>query len=485
VVADYWDDFRDGYYARDPNDPRYNPSDPNWTDPNNNVLRDIDNPDWTVNLIVPDAPSLVQVVSDSVADKAVRMWADKHWLIPYGATGLGVDDGDYDPNTSMTYWDDTTDHYFLVWVYYTGYMPSGPNFPPYSFLDPRYDPNHDDPNDDRGEIYVMMHVDDANWTGYIFHNAFNTFTAWNELPRLWSITSFCFGGRNEMYRNFRELYTNTMDPGWASYPNVPWTCMHMKPDSVAYEGPNLGGQDIDVWERTGYWMLIQFERDPGSASGDPNGKYLRAAIWHGDKYDWDGKWILGGAMTGLWKDPMPQSPCDPNWYWPAGKMYLVVTSSDETDPQGRSEFNGFPAEAAVDNIEARTGKFSRTPRRLHLTVAHSNWGWIAIDPDLRDPTDPNTPDQKLLRYTDGTEIVLTATPVSGKSFKEWTIYDPNYPGDLSHAATDANAVLYLTMNADRQIDAVFKCGSGVGQALPLLIVGATVCGLAKRRMGRR
>jgi hypothetical protein len=93
-----------------------------------------------------------------------------------------------------------------------------------------------------------------------------------------------------------------------------------------------------------------------------------------------------------------------------------------------------------------------------------------VDPALPDPNDPNTRTDRVFRYTEGTEVVLTAMPVGGKGFKAWTIYDPNFPGDVGHATMDSNSVLYLTMDADWQIEVDFKCGSG----LPPFIAAAVL-----------
>ena len=104
---------------------------------------------------------------------------------------------------------------------------------------------------------------------------------------------------------------------------------------------------------------------------------------------------------------------------------------------------------------------------------------LTKDPNGYSPTaDPNY--QR--RYTDGTEIVMVATPVEGKSFKQWKIYDPNHPGDSSYVNVDTNAVLYLTMDGDYEIEAIFKCGSGemlppVGMVLGML----TLSVVARRR----
>ena len=95
------------------------------------------------------------------------------------------------------------------------------------------------------------------------------------------------------------------------------------------------------------------------------------------------------------------------------------------------------------------------------------------DPNV--PTDPN----ELRRYTDGTEIVMVGTPAEGKLFRVWKIYDPNYPGDANYITEDSNTVLYLTMDGDYAIEAIFKCGSAemlppVGIVLVALTVGFVI-----------
>jgi hypothetical protein len=64
-------------------------------------------------------------------------------------------------------------------------------------------------------------------------------------------------------------------------------------------------------------------------------------------------------------------------------------------------------------------------------------------------------------------VTLTATPVQGKAFDHWEISDPNHPGDLTYLAFDANNPLTIVMDADREVNAVFKCGSGSGPFFPL------------------
>jgi hypothetical protein len=481
--ADYWDDFRDGYWTRSPNDPRYDANDPNWTDPNNPVLWDCDNPDWSVYEIIGSS-QVIQVVSDTVAKKALRMATDADpFLYMYGQMGAGVVTDVPNPNTSPTYFDETSDHYALAWVYYTGYEPNGPNQPPYSFLDPRYDPNKDDPNRDKGYVMILMNADTEYWTGMGFQVTFAP-VSWGPRYRDFAMKGINFFG--DGVRDFRKIWIDPNDPNWAAYPSLPDGFPFRSPPNPSfnpYRGPNYGGAIMPYWYRSGFWMLLQFELDPNRPQypGDPNGKYLKAAVWHGDKYDWDGKWLMEGELSSPWRRNVggledPNGIIYPNgeWYFGAGQVFFMVASD-------KPNFGGFPADAAFDNIEVRNGRFSNTPRRLHLTVGHTNWGAIGANPDLRDPTDPNTPDEKIYRYTDGTNVVLVAQPISGKSFKEWLVYDPNYPGDLNHATTDSNSVLRLTMNADWVVEADFKCGSGLEPFVAMVLI-ALAAGVVVRRL---
>ncbi len=477
--ADYYDDFSDGWWERDPNDPAYDANDSYWTDPNNAVTFDRDNPDWEIFDVLAES-QIAQIVSDSVADNALRMSCDRIFIYPIGAMAAGVVTDDRDPNTSETWRDDTMNHYVLVWVYYTGYYHPAHENPNkrYSYNDPNYDPNYDDPNDDRGRAMIIMHSDEATWTGLVVAMDFDAQTGTNpsdEFPHSYhaNLQSFDFSN-NPPSANFRRIWIEPNDPRWSTYPNLPYGysgCPHVRPDNETinpYEGPNFAGQNIDVWERTGFWLLAQFEQDPNYASGDPNGKFLRSAIWHGDKYDWDGKYILQGELStsgaGNWGD---------YWYWPEGGSFVLAVSDEDWT-------NGFPAEVAYDNFEVRTGIFTNQPCRLQLTLNAAGRGAVEVDPALEDPNDPNTDLERLYRYTDGTEVVLVAEAVEGKSFKQWKVYDPNFPGDANYVTLDTNTVLMLTMDGDYDVRAEFNCGSGVPPFLAMSLLALAGAGLLRR-----
>jgi uncharacterized repeat protein (TIGR02543 family) len=128
-----------------------------------------------------------------------------------------------------------------------------------------------------------------------------------------------------------------------------------------------------------------------------------------------------------------------------------------------------PTEVTMNGNKNVTAGFVRG-FRLGLLVSHDNWGAVSVEPNLP-------------MYPEGSTVTLTAVPVSGKSFAGWVIDDPNYPTDdpRYYNPVDPNTlgdplVLPLTMNGNMQVEADFKCGSGLNQVLPVLslVFGACV-----------
>ncbi len=379
ALADFYDCFNDGVYQEDPN------------------VWDVDDPCWC--LYEPlGHPNAV-----SAETGELWLWTTTPWF-PYVLLAVFPDTGDRDPNTSETFWDDSTSHYIVARV--------------------RYDPGFEDPNDRCGRAGLFLNGDQVTWEGYALqYDLDGAGAGW---IGLYSVEGF----------------------GW----------------------PRLRGFSIPRCdEPNGFWMAIQFESDGNP--DDPNGKALRGACWDGDKYDWDGTWQLNADLG----DPNSFDQ-EVGGYWPSGGTAVVTWSDAEWG-------NGFPAQCRFDNIEARTAVFTNVSHTLDLTVSNTHMGTVTIDPDLLadanniDPNDydpPNSPGYDARRrYTDGTPIVLVARANQGKSFKGWVIYDPNHPGDANHITQDANAILYLTMDADWQIEAAFKCGGGVPPfvAIALLALG--------------
>ncbi len=113
-----------------------------------------------------------------------------------------------------------------------------------------------------------------------------------------------------------------------------------------------------------------------------------------------------------------------------------------------------------------------TTRALVLTVVHPNWGTVSISPLNSQP----------LKLPPGSSITLTATPVQGKIFQEWTIWnDPNRYPDPNYCVIDGNPVLQLTMGHDYAVEATFGCSSGLAPILPLMAVGFGGLALLRRR----
>jgi hypothetical protein len=225
-------------------------------------------------------------------------------------------------------------------------------------------------------------------------------------------------------------------------------------------------------DEAGFWICFQFDND---GSSDPNDHWFKGAVWNGGRNDWDGQWIMELPLVNdNWDDP--NDPNLPLAKYTNGIGGLAVAGTVDI---------GLTVDVATDNAECRWGVYTNVSRALDLTVKTVSKGTVTIDPDILeddqgDPNDPNQPDpndpNEVRRYTDGTEIVLVATPVTGKSFKQWKIYDPNHPGDSSYVSVDTNAVLYLTMDGDYQIEAIFKCGSSemlppVGMVMFVLAMG--------------
>jgi hypothetical protein len=162
-------------------------------------------------------------------------------------------------------------------------------------------------------------------------------------------------------------------------------------------------------------------------------------------------------------------------YWSGGVVGVAAWSSN---PENWG--NGFPVDAVYDCFEARIGTFTTVSHTVQLQVNQPTYGTVVFSPELLDDPnhDPNSVDE-LRRFTNGTEIAVTATPVSGKTFVGWTIYsDPNKYPDANYAVTDANSVIYLVMDKDYLLDVEFKCGSGlppfIAAALLALGVGVVI-----------
>ena len=416
VNASFYDNFDDLFFRRDSNNPHYDANDPNWTNPNNPVLWDADNPDW--NIYVP----LDEGHAETAKDGWLYLWAHGDWW-PWAMTVAYVDSGDHDPNTSRTFWDDSASHYVLARV-----------------------KNLDDPNRHRGRAVLFLNVNEGTWTGgYEF-----TYEFYKSPNRLWGVS--CVTGM--WWTNMASGYLTPLD------------------------------------EVNGFWILLQFNSDGNP--DDPNGKYIQATCWDGDKYDgWNGSWI-----NNIHLGADPNTFDDPN----AASFYSVLGGRTAIASYGDTYWHedGYPSNVAFDEIEARTGTFSPEARLLQMQFYHGENGTVSFDPDLTadpnvrahwnsngNPDDPNVwiwvpadPNGER-RYTNGTEVALTAEPLPGKTFLKWKYWDPCSPGTVYE---ETNAVLYLTMDSSLNVEAQFKCGNSVPPFVGMTLLALAVGLVVRRRL---
>jgi len=412
---------------------------------------DIDDPCW-IERPVTATQTLVGVDEGRLRVTAVNT------MFPFVFHGMSVEQ---DPN--QCFFDNTRAHYMLANV---------------RSHDDNWDPNN-------GMVGVWMHGDlVSGWTAYDFEYQLNS--GWSAITTYCGFTWFSLKTKQRYHWGY---------PLSMIHPNSPWLV-----DPNLYGDPNKYNEQ-NVWTKDAqvpHWMLLQFDPngthwDPNrpSDANDPNCHWLRAAHWTGDKYDWDGTWLLQancvGAMLGKTvTNPLGSDfPFDPNvhmddYLHQAGYNAIGAFSGGEAKQPGTTYYC---VDASYDDFENRDGYFSVPECKVTLNVVKPNYGSVTpIDPDLRDPTEPNTPEQKILRSTNGTPIVMTATPISGKAFGGWAIWsDPSKYPDANYASLDANTVLFLTVDGNKLVEATFKCGSGIE---PLLVIGmaALALGVVIRRL---
>jgi len=275
LVADVYDDFGDSSFWQgvEPNDSVYQPPglpDPGF-DPN---LWDMDDPHWTFYPLVCSNP-YAEIITGEYADRALRVYADADPLIgKYAFMAAALEGPDPDPNTSTTHWDDTTDHYMLALCYVGG--------------------GYEDPNDDRGRAALIMHGNPAVWQAMALLFDFDEQIGEGDAYPHTHLIGLETGNGTE----WKILVRVFIDPN-AQHTGDPCDFTIYEPSSYNYlDDPKWQGADINQWEREGIWLLYQFEHDPNFQSGDPNGKFVRGTIWKGDKYDWDGTWLLECECSG-------------------------------------------------------------------------------------------------------------------------------------------------------------------------------------------
>jgi len=411
----------------------------------------IDNPNWTERIVA------ATTWLTGVDEGRIRITCENTFL-PFAFAGMCVEETPGD-----CFFDNSAAHYMIANVR-------------------THDDTYPDPN--LGMTGVWTHTDmAAAWTAYAFE--------WEPSDGWMSIST---------YSGFTGIGLDDIHIGDSGYP-----ISMVDPNS--YDPCNPDPNTFEPKDPMApHWLLIQF--DPFGVNHDanhpddpcdPNCHWIRGAAWMGAKHDWDGTWSLQancvGAMLGeMIVDPIfGDFPFDPNIHM---DDYLHEEGWDcvAAFAGGDTFWPPYPPcdDVSYDDFEIRWGYYTSVSHTLTLSIVKPQFGVVHIDPDIlddpndagwHDPSgpsgyDPNYPldPAYLRRYTNGTAIVLTAQPITGKSLKQWTIYDPNYPGDANYAVTDTNTVLYLTMDADWEVEAKFKCGASVPPfvAMTLLALGLAV-----------
>lgn len=243
--------------------------------------------------------------------------------------------------------------------------------------------------------------------------------------------------------------------------------------------PNGDGNGLYRWDpNTGTGTQLLSKAQLIAAASVPLTKFTFNDIYYAP----DG-WVYMNENTA--DDIIKFNPDAPN---PADTLTTVLTGAEiaagpigAADAAGQFQwYDGGIAWHTISNLlpMANKGLYAMTMYSLTLYEVNGHMGQVAFDPT---PDDANAP-----RFGARTEVTLTAVPNAGKSFKEWEIFDPNYPGDDNHAVKDTNNPIVIVMDTDRQVEVAFKCGSGVDEILPLLVVCAAWCCLAGhcRRRGK-
>ncbi len=477
ALGDYFDDFNDGVVLEDP------------------LAYDIDDPNWNERFVFAGA------YQAGVDEGRMRITAMMHLIFRVAFVGWAVEDNIKDPNLTPYFYDASQPHYMLA-----NGRTHDENYPPTT-----------------GMLGVWLHGDFDAWQSFNFEwearDGWTSLTSYNGLYWMNIITI----SADDNNPNYPPEFQDPIDPNYPSDAREKmWFMIQFDPNGEHW-------RNIDP-----NYTYDSSLNDPN----DPNCYWLRGAMWKGGKFEWNGSYVLQcnllGQMAGRKVNDEihgndfyfdPNNPTHMAQYFHTDGFNCVSGFSggnagfkpDPNDPNwSMFDPNNYicAVDASYDDVESRWGYFTNVSHALQLNVKNSNMGTITIDPDLlddpndapwfihgdpndpsfdrgdpstwNDPNDPNSwsgdyplDPETLRRYTNGTEVVLVAEPLEGKSFKSWTVFDPNYPGDRGHAVEDTNSVLYLTMDADWEVEASFSCGSSeflppMGMVLLALVAGVIV-----------
>jgi hypothetical protein len=374
---------------------------------------DIDNPDWSP----IEGPGTSHLAT--AEPRALRLFVE-NVLAPFIFLAAEPDDGSTDPNTSETFFDDADSHYILARA---------------TVVEP-----------DIGMVGVMMHSDYIYWRLYGY--AYEPWDGWMAIGAFYGVE--VAGAEHGVGDH----------PGEPNYP----------------EG--LGPNDIRAGDSL--WMVLQYDangpnwdaNNPDDPN-DPNCHWLRGAAWVGRKFDWNGVYHM---------EVNARDPDD--WDVPSGYVLedFIFTEGTFSVASFSGGDAGDRSDIAYDNVEGRWGTFTNISHSLDVRkIKSEDYGSVTIDPDVldrndtNDPNDPNHGDpndySELRRYTDGTEVVLVADPCDDRGWKKWKIWDdPNRYPDSNYVTEDTNAVIYLTMDRDYVVEAIFSCSASSSAMPPVAMV---------------
>jgi hypothetical protein len=127
-------------------------------------------------------------------------------------------------------------------------------------------------------------------------------------------------------------------------------------------------------------------------------------------------------------------------------------------------------------------------------IKSEDYGSVTLDPDLLDDSNNIDPNEYLAgtqpafddvrRYADGTGVVMIAMPAEGRGWKKWKVWDdPNHYPDPNYEASDTNTVMYLTMDKDYVVEAIFSCSVASGVLPPVgMVLVSLALGVVVRRL---
>ncbi len=193
-------------------------------------------------------------------------------------------------------------------------------------------------------------------------------------------------------------------------------------------------------------------------------------------------WVGGCQTGGIVREVPIQGNCALMMDGPPGIELIDLATPDAPVWKGRLDV-AYPYGGCIVGRFAYVGGGSGglvilglPLQELTLDCVNALWGRVELDPM---PSDANLP-----MYLVDTRVTLTAEPIGSKVFGHWELYDPNYAADANFVVIDSNNPITIVMDADRQVAAAFKCGSGTAPLLPMVLAVLWPFFVVRRRRQR-